>query len=252
MTEEVALAGGQLNPGAVVRVGDTVRRPRAAGAAVVEALLVHLEDVGFAGAPRFRGIDDHGRQILQFVQGDVHVAPAWQYDDRENAVQLGRLAGVLRSVHEAASSFVPPDGVGGVPQRSLPLAGSTWTHGDPGYPNVVYREGLPVALIDWEFAAPADPLCDPAGLLLSVRLPKPNAPDNDVRRRACELALNEIADTYGMTDEQRRLLPSAAACVFEDAADFWAGLLDPAAATKLDALRWQADWLRVHADQLVA
>ena len=37
-------------------------------APLVEALLVHLEGGGFAGAPRFLGVDGRGRQVLSWVE----------------------------------------------------------------------------------------------------------------------------------------------------------------------------------------
>ena len=55
---EEPLAGGMDSGGSVVRVGDTVRRPikPQVPAAAVRELLVHLEEVGFDGAPRFLGM----------------------------------------------------------------------------------------------------------------------------------------------------------------------------------------------------
>ncbi|HEV3504472.1 MAG TPA: trifolitoxin immunity protein, partial [Actinomycetes bacterium] len=53
---EQHLPGGFVN--AVVRVGDTVRRPPPANAGFVHALLDHLERRGWAGAPRFLGLDE--------------------------------------------------------------------------------------------------------------------------------------------------------------------------------------------------
>ncbi|MGW4802358.1 hypothetical protein ACWEPC_59100, partial [Nonomuraea sp. NPDC004297] len=49
-----ALVGGDVTEG-VVRVGDTVRRPVGFNAPLVHALLRHLEEVSFAGAPRLLG-----------------------------------------------------------------------------------------------------------------------------------------------------------------------------------------------------
>jgi len=57
---EVPLSGGDLTEG-LVRVGETVRRPRIAESDLVEALLLYLQRRGFDGAPRFMGIDDAGR-----------------------------------------------------------------------------------------------------------------------------------------------------------------------------------------------
>jgi hypothetical protein len=60
---EIPLAGGNMSSG-VVRVGDTVRRPAGAWTPAVHALLSHLDSVGFRGAPRPLGIDEHGREVL--------------------------------------------------------------------------------------------------------------------------------------------------------------------------------------------
>jgi hypothetical protein len=62
LADEVPLAGGRVNPG-VVRVGETVRRPMGARAPFIHDLLVHLEGVGFDGAPRFLGVDEVGRAL---------------------------------------------------------------------------------------------------------------------------------------------------------------------------------------------
>lgn len=51
---EHVLAGGIANSGAVVRVGDTVRRPGGDNATLVHRLLAHLQDAGFAGAHQDR------------------------------------------------------------------------------------------------------------------------------------------------------------------------------------------------------
>jgi hypothetical protein len=67
---ETPLEGGWVTEG-VVRVGDTVRRPRGANAERVERLLEQLEAAGFEAAPRFLGSDDTGRTILSFIEGDV-------------------------------------------------------------------------------------------------------------------------------------------------------------------------------------
>ena len=41
----------------------------------MHALRRHFERVGFDGAPRFLGIDEDGREILSFVQGEPGHAP---------------------------------------------------------------------------------------------------------------------------------------------------------------------------------
>ena len=57
--------------------------PRAGSGAVVHALLHHLEQVGFDGAPRYHGEDENGREVLSYIDGDVPIAPhpAWALTD---------------------------------------------------------------------------------------------------------------------------------------------------------------------------
>lgn len=64
VAREEPLAGGMHETRAVVRVGDTVRRPVTESSDAVQALLLHLEHVGFEGAPRYLGSDTEGREVL--------------------------------------------------------------------------------------------------------------------------------------------------------------------------------------------
>lgn len=146
---ETVLDGGDVS--VVVRVGDTVRRPTGEHSPAVHALLRHFETVGFGGAPRFLGIDEQGREILSFVEGDAALAPVPARDDV--LVELGRL---LRRVHEAVATFTPPADAKWFSGGEGPLI----CHRDLFPPNVILRGGLPVALIDWDLAGPAEPLDD--------------------------------------------------------------------------------------------
>ena len=58
-----------MNP-SVVRIGDTVRRTPSEATPAVHDLLRHLEAKGFDGAPRALGFDEHGREVLSFIDGD--------------------------------------------------------------------------------------------------------------------------------------------------------------------------------------
>ncbi len=101
---ELPLAGGMGSGGAVVRVGDTVRRPIRPQSEAVALFLRHLEAVGFEGAPRHLGADDRGREVLTWIEGDVGVPPfpAWVADEQ---LLLG-VARLQRALHQAASTFV--------------------------------------------------------------------------------------------------------------------------------------------------
>jgi len=67
---EIPLPGGQLTP-AIVRVGNTVRRLPKGNVAFVHDLLVFLENQGFPFVPRFLGMDEQGREILRYLEGEM-------------------------------------------------------------------------------------------------------------------------------------------------------------------------------------
>jgi hypothetical protein len=157
--EERPLAGGMGSAGEVVRVGDTVRRPVRPFTLTVATFLRHLEAVGFEGAPRHLGLDDRGREVLTFVEGDVALPPfpAWVGDD---AILLG-VARLQRALHEAARGFAPPaDATWQRPNLPDPAPGAIVCHNDLCVENVVVRDGSVVGFIDFDFAAPSDPLLD--------------------------------------------------------------------------------------------
>jgi Ser/Thr protein kinase RdoA (MazF antagonist) len=137
------LAGGST-PG-VVRIGDVVHRPQSSNATFVHALLRHLEQVGFSAAPRFRGIDDQGRERLTYIDGTVlHNVNDVRWTDG----QLRQVAILLRTFHDATAGS--------------PLAGDQEVvcHNDVAPWNVVLIDGEPTALIDFDEAAPGSRLRD--------------------------------------------------------------------------------------------
>ena len=100
---DIELFGGTANLGRVVRRGETVRRPVRANSEAVHALLGHLEEVGFDGAPRFLGVDGRGREVLSYIPGEPVTPPfpAWALTDEA----LRSVARLLRRYHEAAAEF---------------------------------------------------------------------------------------------------------------------------------------------------
>ena len=183
--DEVPLTGGGRN--AVWRRGDTVLRETGPWAATVHSLLRHLEVVGFEGSPRVTGsgFDERGREVLSFIEGEFVHPHAWS----EQALPgLGRL---LRELHVATKSFVVPanaiwrDWHG----RRLGVVGTGVGHCDTGPWNVVARNALPFALIDWEAAGPVDPEYDLAQMCwLNAQLH-----DDDVAERQGLPSLRERA-----------------------------------------------------------
>lgn len=153
--DAVPLVGGGRT--AVSRRGAVVLRPVASWTPAVHALLRHLDSVGYEGAPRVAGsgYDDRGSEMLVYIEGESVHPHAWT---DEGVWGVGRLLGGL---HEATAAFVPPPGAAWQPgefRSEAPTA--TIGHGDTGPWNVVARDGLPVAFIDWECAGPMDRLDD--------------------------------------------------------------------------------------------
>lgn len=95
------LTGGLVSEG-VVRIGATVRRPVSAQTPTIHRLLRHVRDQGVTWAPAVHGIDDEGREILDFLEGDVgHGRPEWLFSE-DNLVAAGR---ALRQWHDATATF---------------------------------------------------------------------------------------------------------------------------------------------------
>ena len=148
-----------MTPG-VVRIGDTVRRPVGAHTAAVHAVLRHLEEVGFGGAPRVLGIDDRGREVLSWIDGEVAHRPFVPHPVGEAG--LTRLGALLRRYHDAVGSWRPREPRRWTAGLRCLRAGEVVLHGDPGPWNVVWRGDVPVALIDWDLAEPGHPIRDVA------------------------------------------------------------------------------------------
>lgn len=198
---EEALVGGNLTP--VVRVGATVRRAQGPWSPAVHALLLHLADAGFAGAPRFLGVDAQGREILSYLPGEVGFVPAlWS----EQAPALaGRL---LRAYHDATLSFVPPPAAGWQLVAPDPADHEVLCHNDAAPYNLVFVAGRPTALIDFDLAGPGPRVWD---LAYAVYWFAPlYAHDHPAARGLHDLAqtarrVHDFCAAYGWSDMPRLL-----------------------------------------------
>ena len=97
--KEVPLAAGRQTPG-VVRVGRTVCRSVGPDAPFVHDLLRYLEAVGFDGAPRLLGVDERGREVLTFVEGEVPHDPDGY---RPSEIRLVKSAAMIRRLHDVTA-----------------------------------------------------------------------------------------------------------------------------------------------------
>ena len=163
----------------------------------LHALLLHLERVGFTGAPRSFGWDDKGRHLVEFVPGlraDHHDAP-------EGALEPRRLGAFLREMHDALDSFVPPDYARwfeGIPSPGKDLI----VHQDIAPSNIVLRADGSLVAIDWDAAGPGTRLWDLAYACHSF---------SPLYRAEADIAsasdrLRELVDGYGLDDAHREEL----------------------------------------------
>jgi len=201
---EIALIGGRLTLG-VVRVGDTVRRPSKTSSRFVAALLEYLERQGCSWAPRYLGRDSSGRDVLSYLPG--HVPAKWRKfrDD-----QLRAAAAILRALHGATDrSVLAPNGV--------------VCHHDPGPNNFVFRDDVPVALIDFDTAAAGAALEDLGYMAWSWCLSSnPLRGPFSVQARQVRI----LADAYGASERQRAQLPDAILERLERNVRFWSDRLE--------------------------
>ncbi|MBY5551718.1 aminoglycoside phosphotransferase family protein [Rhizobium leguminosarum] len=157
---EIPLIGGKDSN--VVRIGETVRRGGRAWSPAVLDLLRHVERQGFDGSPRALGLDDQGREVLTYIEGEVGNGEGFLPDKggrfdlrlpdyvwRDSVLE--RLGQLLRSYHDAAASFLWRDREWRLEARH-PV--ETVCHNDLTPWNTVFQAGLPVAFIDWDAAAP--------------------------------------------------------------------------------------------------
>src|SRR6266545_4264754 len=172
---EQKLDGGIANAGQVVRVGPHVLRPSTPHSGSIYAFLRAVRHAGFEGASSPVGIDEDGRERLVFINGEVPVPP---YPDWSQSDTAG---------------------------------GTLVCHNDVEPSNVVFRDGIAVALLDFEFAAPGRPVYDLAQL---ARLCVPIDDEFDQARLGWRPAdrparLRLVADAYGLDRDGRAELLTA-------------------------------------------
>lgn len=156
--DEVPLLGGNFS--ATVRIGSTVHRRAGPWTPAVHALLAHLRRVGFGAVPEPLGMDEQGRAVLGFIPGDVHPGwpdplPSWMFED---PVTLAAAARLLRRYHDALEGFVPPPDAR---WRSVaPGNHEVICHNDWSPSNALFRDHLPVGMLDWDSAGPGSRASD--------------------------------------------------------------------------------------------
>lgn len=196
---ETPLDGGNIT--AVVRVGNTVRRSAGTWTPAVHALLDNLEAAGFEAAPRARGLDEQGREVLTFIDGEPgqYPMPVYVWSDTTLA-DVGRL---LRRYHDLTVGFATP-----ADPRWRSYAGDAGQvevicHSDWGPYNAIFRDERLYAMVDWDFARPGSRLSDlayAAYTWIPIQRPHdfafPGTPDAADQGRRLRL----LCDAYGLAD----------------------------------------------------
>jgi len=206
MSEEM-LSGGYTT-GAVL-IGDVVYKRAGPWTPTVHALLRHLEDTGFDGAPRALGIDDEGREMLSYLPGDTVGDrlpwPQWVFAE-STLLQVGRW---LRRLHDATVSFRPPSDeqwfIGGAVRPGLIVG-----HQDAAPYNAVMDGDRLIGFCDWDIAGPSAREYD---LALSALWWVPFCPPDEVRRLGFHdfdgrsRRLHLLLDAYGYDADRQHLGP---------------------------------------------
>lgn len=197
---EEQLAGGNV-AAAVVRVGDTVRRPSGPWSTSVDALLRHLNEVGYQGAPRAFGFDELGRHVLEYVEGEI-LMPFEPEDDLRAVHRVGAL---IRDFHDATAEFTPPaDAHWNVVIR--PDAEDLVIHHDLAPWNLVLGTKRWV-FIDWDNAGPGSRLWDLAYAAHGFARLEPITPVSSACRRVAALADGYRLDQSGRDHLVNLLVP---------------------------------------------
>jgi Ser/Thr protein kinase RdoA (MazF antagonist) len=256
--EEIPLLGGDVTDG-VVRVGDTVRRPTRPSTRSVHALLRHLEAAGFDGVPRVVGVDERGREVLTYVDGESAARPLPAYALTDGS--LAALATLLRGFHDAAAGFTPPPYAVWETGSNDDAAPELIGHCDVNLDNVIFRDEVPVGLIDFDMARPTTRLFD---VVTTLRHWAPIADPLDLEplQRRLEIGprLRLFCDAYGLAARDRRRLLDLARLRFDrshhvmrtralTAGGGWARMWEGGAGTRI---RRACAWLEKNQDELHA
>lgn len=238
---ESALPGGFVN--AVVRIGDTVRRPATDRTGFVSDLLMLFESRGWSGAPRWLGLDEEGRETLGHLDGYV----AWEPRQPDSVFSDDSLLAVARLVREFHDLTA---GTAAAGDRDVVC------HNDLSPKNTVYRpvggQLRPVAFIDWDLAAPGDRIHDVAHVCWQYLRLGPEVADVAGAARRMRL----IADGYGLADRRplvRTVLWWQDRCAhgIDTAADAGnAAMIRLRAAGVVEEVRGAQRWVATHRDEL--
>lgn len=142
MDENEFVLNGGHNAESVVRIGGTVHRSMGQNSTFVHSILRYLEQKDFPYSPRFLRVDERGREILSFIEGEV--PRGINLDENQMSVCVK----ILRSFHNVLASSPYCEG------------GETICHRDFAPWNIVFENNVPVGVIDFDDAMPGERIED--------------------------------------------------------------------------------------------
>ncbi|MFY2248770.1 phosphotransferase [Priestia megaterium] len=152
--DEEVLTGGNVSN--VYRSGNTVRRELKSDSHKFHKLLKHLENKGFTYAPKFLGIDEKGREVLSFIEGEAGNYPLKKYMWSDAVlIEIGKM---LRLYHDSVSDFSFDDSWKSIDNTPKPF--EILCHNDFAIYNIIFNDERPIGIIDFDVAAPGPRLWD--------------------------------------------------------------------------------------------
>jgi Phosphotransferase enzyme family len=180
------LAGGWGQERPPEKVGETVHRQVSENSDFVHLLLGFLGKKAYTFAPRFLGMDEQGREVLEYIEG--YVPHGQLVDPKTWSVEtMTEIFCQIRRLHDLTTA------------TELAGAEECVCHGDLSYANTVYRRGRAVAFIDWDWAHPGERVDDVAYALLQYLSIGGYFGDGPEGRAGI---VRKLVDAYGLSDTE--------------------------------------------------
>jgi hypothetical protein len=177
--QEIPFSSGESNRN-VVKVGDTVRKEPAENCEFVRKVMTELTNNNFNYSPKYLGVDDKGREIMTYVEGE-------QMNHTEISLDLMKQTfGALRQFHDIFS------------KSELKGAEETLIHTDFAPWNLIVKDNKLVGVLDFDDVKPGRRISDVAYVcwtFLDIGSTDSNFTEEEVYRY-----LQDLIKAYGYID----------------------------------------------------